>query len=213
MGIDPVTHRPRTDLNLLAGIPNLLAAAQAQTTACWDINALRLQADAAKYQLLQGLLRALAAPPAVDLMALLAATNNNGGGLITQPQPAAGVDHQQYDGLLNLPALTSVPPATTLPAAMSSSFSGLLSSSFGGAGSALAGDGLSSTDLGRSGSSNMTAAMAPPPPLVVAAKECNNGGGTSTPCEDTPASSPFEGLENINLDDEFNSDSWKDLLE
>jgi len=216
MGIDPVTHRPRTDLSLLAGIPNLLtaaAAAQQPPNTCWDINALRLQADAAKYQLLQGLLRALAAPPAVDLMALLAATNNNGGGLVTQPQPAAGVDHQQYDGLLNLPALTSVPPATTLPAAMSSSFSGLLSSSFGGAGSALAGDGLSSTDLGHSGSSNMTAAMAPPPPLVVAAKECNNGGGTSTPCEDTPASSPFEGLENLNLDDEFNSDSWKDLLE
>ena len=216
MGIDPVTHRPRTDLNLLAGIPNLLAAAQAQTTAYWDINALRLQADAAKYQLLQGLLRALAAPPAVDLMALLAATNNNGGGLVTQPQPAAGVDHQQgtraqYDGLLNLPALTSL-PAATLPA-MSSSFSGLLSSSFGGAGSALAGDGLSSTELGHSGASGSTTAMAPPP--LLAAKECNDGGsgGTSTPCEDTPASSPFEGLENLNLDDEFSSDSWKDLLE
>ncbi|PUZ62518.1 hypothetical protein GQ55_4G364600 [Panicum hallii var. hallii] len=202
MGIDPVTHRPRTDLNLLAGIPNLLAAAQ--TATCWDINALRLQADAAKYQLLQGLLRALATPPAapsVDLMALLAATN--GGVSVSQP---AGVDQQgtrsaQYDGLLNLPALTSV-PAATVPAM--SSFSGLLSS-FG------AGDGLSSTELGHSGASgsNMTAAMAPP---LVAAKECNDG-GTSTPCEDTPASSPFEGLENLNLDDEFSSDSWKDLLE
>jgi myb proto-oncogene protein len=217
MGIDPVTHRPRTDLNLLANIPNLLAAgipnlaAAAQTT-CWDINALRLQADAAKYQLLQGLLRAFAAPPAaptggVDLMALLAATGN--GGVVTQP----GVDHSttttrahhQYDGLLNLPALTTVPTAT-LPAM--SSFSGLLSS-FGGA---LAGDGLSSTtELGASGSS-MTAAMAPP---LVAAEECNAGGGTSTPCgeETTPASSPFEGLGNLNLDDEFNSDSWRDLLE
>jgi len=215
MGIDPVTHRPRTDLNLLAGIPNLLAAAQAQTTAYWDINALRLQADAAKYQLLQGLLRALATPPAVptvDLMALLAAGATNGG--VSVSQPAAGVDHQQgtraqYDGLLNLPALTSL-PAATLPA-MSSSFSGLLSSF--GAGSALAGDGLSSTELGHSGASGSTAAMAPPP--LVAAKECNDGGsgGTSTPCEDTPASSPFEGLENLNLDDEFNSDSWKDLLE
>ncbi|RLN12603.1 transcription factor MYB39-like [Panicum miliaceum] len=184
------------------------------TATCWDINALRLQADAAKYQLLQGLLRALATPPAaptVDLMALLAAAN----GGVSGSQPAAGVDQQgtsrpaQYDGLLNLPALTSVPAATTLPAM--SSFSGLLSSF--GAGSALAGDdGLSSTtELGHNGASgsNMTAAMAPP---LVAAKECNDG-GTSTPCEDTPASSPFEGLENLNLDDEFNSDSWKDLLE
>ncbi|CAO2168341.1 unnamed protein product [Urochloa humidicola] len=196
MGIDPVTHRPRTDLNLLAaaaaaGIPNL-------TTTCWDINALRLQADAAKFQLLQGLLHALsAAPPAVDLMALLAATN--GGGV---SQPAAGVDHgttpQQYDGLLNLPALTSVP---SLPAM--SSFSGLLLSSSGGG--ALAGDGISSTASG----TNLTAVMSPP---LVVAKECNDS-GRSTPCEETPVSSPFEGLENLILHDEFNSNSWRDLLE
>ncbi|CAN6180754.1 unnamed protein product [Urochloa humidicola] len=209
MGIDPVTHRPRTDLNLLAaaaGIPNLLAAAAAQTTTttCWDINALRLQADAAKFQLLHGLLRALSAPPAtpgVDLMTLLATATNGGGGGASQL--AAGVDHsgtaatraqQQYDGLLNLPALTSVPAAATPLPAMSS-FSELLLSG----GGALAGDGLSSTASG----SNMTA-----PPLV-AAKD----GGALTPCEETPASSPFEGLENLNLDDEFNSDSWRDLLE
>ncbi|CAO2187359.1 unnamed protein product [Urochloa humidicola] len=194
MGIDPVTHRPRTDLNLLAGIPNLLAAAgAAQTTAaCWDMNALRLQADAAKFQLLQGLLHALsAAPPAVDLMAILSAATN--GGRVSQP--AAGVDHNS--SLLNLPALTSAP---SLPAM--SSFSGLLSSG----GGALAGDGLSSTVSG----SNLTAAMAPP---LVAAKECNDS-GTSTPCEETPASSPFEGLENLILDDDkFNSNSWRDLLE
>ncbi|CAN6203242.1 unnamed protein product [Urochloa humidicola] len=178
MGVDPVTHRPRTDLNLLAaaagGIPNLLAGGAA---ACWDINALRLQADAAKFQLLQGLLHALSG---VDLTAALLA--------------AGGVDHsaaatrfQQYDGLLNLPALTSsVPPAAVSLPAMSS-FSGLLSG-----GGALAGDGLSSTA----------------PPLVAASKD----GGASTPCEETPASSPFEGLENLNLD-EFNGDSWRDLLE
>ncbi|CAL5045064.1 unnamed protein product [Urochloa decumbens] len=201
MGIDPVTHRPRTDLNLLAaaGIPNLLAAAQ---SSCWDINALRLQADAAKFQLLQGLLRAFSAPPAagVDLMALLAAATTNG----VSGQPAAGTtatmaqQQQQYDGLLNLPALTSVPAATSLPA-MSSSLicSGLLSGggAFGG------GDGVSSSTT--ASGSNM---MAPPPPLVAAKEQCNN--------DSTPASSPFEGLENLNnLEDEFNSDSWRDLLE
>nr|CAB3469217.1 unnamed protein product [Digitaria exilis] len=222
MGIDPVTHRPRTDLNLLAGIPNLLAAAassQTTTASCWDINALRLQADAAKYQLLHGLLRALAAPPAaaaaptgVDLMALLAATN--GGGVdhqLLQGQGTTRLLPSQYDGLLNLPALTTVPSSATatLPPAMSS-FSGLLSSS------GFAGDGLSSTELGHSASggasgSSMTAAMAAPP-LVAADDQCN--AGTSTPCDDTtPASSPFEGLENLNLDDDFNSDTWKDLLE
>ncbi|CAL5050418.1 unnamed protein product [Urochloa decumbens] len=203
MGIDPVTHRPRTDLNLLAaaGIPNLLAAAQ---SSCWDINALRLQADAAKFQLLQGLLRALSTPPAagVDLMALL--TNGAAAGGVTG-QPAATMaaqqQQQQYDGLLNLPALTSVPASTSLPA-MSSSLicSGLLSSgsAFGGGG-ALAGDGVSSSTT--ASGSNMMA----PPPLVAAKEQCN---------EPTPASSPFEGLENLNnLEDEFNSDSWRDLLE
>ncbi|KAL6861657.1 hypothetical protein ACP4OV_017357 [Aristida adscensionis] len=220
MGIDPVTHRPRTDLNLLAGIPNLLAAANLGVAAggggplaAWDINALKLQADAAKFQLLQGLVRALAAaaapapaPAGVDLMALLAGVAAGNGA-------SAGVDQGggrlQFDGLLNLPALTTVP--SSVAPGMSSPFAGLLSG-FGGGG-ALACDGLSSTELGHSGASgsNVTAAVAPP---LVAAGECNagGGGGGATPCEETPASSPFEGLDNLNLDD-LSSDNWKDLLE
>jgi transcription factor MYB, plant len=203
MGIDPITHRPRTDLSLLAGLPNLLAAANLAgntTSTTWDMNALKLQADAAKYQLLQGLVRAIAtaAAPNVDLVALLAARS---GGL-TQ---TVSVDYQGTSKALqyNLPALTAVSPGMT-------SFAGLLN---GFDGSAHAGDGLSSTDLGHSGASgsNMTAAMAPP---LVVAEECTNAGGGSgaTPCEETPASSPFEGLENLNLDD-LSNDSWKDLLE
>ncbi|XP_062230198.1 transcription factor MYB93-like isoform X2 [Phragmites australis] len=209
MGIDPVTHRPRTDLNLLAGLPNLLAAANlggplagaAHTT--WDINALRLQADAAKFQLLQGLVRVLttAATPSVDLMALLAASN----GGVSQPSGADQGGRVQYDGLLNLPALTSVPAV----APGMSSLAGLLNGfGGGGAGSALA-------ELGHSGASgsNTTAAVAPP---LVLAEECNGGcssGSGATPCEETPASSPFEGLENLNYLDDLNSDSWKELLE
>jgi transcription factor MYB, plant len=207
MGIDPVTHRPRTDLNLLAGLPNLLAAANlaGNTTTTWDINALKLQADAAKFHLLQGLVRAIAAAaaPGMDLMSLLAASS---GGL-TQ---TVGVDHQATSRALqyNLPPLTAVPSVST----GMTSFTSLLNG-FGGM-SANAGDGLSSTDLGHSGASgsSMTAAMAPPP--LVVAEECTNAGGGSgaTPCEETPASSPFEGLENLNLDD-HNNDSWKDMLE
>jgi transcription factor MYB, plant len=216
MGIDPVTHRPRTDLNLLSGIPNLLNNLNATTALGFgDINALKLQADAAKFQLLHSLVRAIAtaAAPSVDLMSILAATS--GGGL----NNTAGVHHQgtssssslQLDGLLNLPSLTTVPavsPGMT-------SFAGLLN---GFAGSAHAGDGLSSTDLGNGGGasgSSMTAAMAPP--VVAAGEESNNagnsgGGANDTPCEGTPASSPFEGLENLNLDD-LSNNSWKDLLE
>jgi myb proto-oncogene protein len=258
MGIDPVTHQRRTDLNLLAagGFTNLLAAANlaaaaggggqagtgplaaAAQASCWDINALRLQADAAKYQLLEGLVRVLTAPaaPTVDLMTLLAAAN--GGGAVSgghHHQLLSGVDQQstttasrvvqQYDGMLSLPALTSVPAAVTTTQGMSSSaysLSGLLNS-FGGAGTttnALAGDGLSSTELGHSGAttgSNITAA-AMPPPLAPAAEGCNAGNGVGTsstpsPCEETPASSPFDGLDSLTLDFDPNSDSWRELLE
>ncbi|MCL7023823.1 hypothetical protein MKW94_011823 [Papaver nudicaule] len=63
MGIDPVTHRPRTDLNLLANLPNLLAAANMfNLMNPWD-NVSRIQADAqaqvAKVQLLNNLLQVI----------------------------------------------------------------------------------------------------------------------------------------------------------
>ena len=76
------------DLNLLAGIPNLLAAAK---TPYLDIISLRPYVDGAKYHLLQGIIRALATPPAVPtvdlMMALLAAGATNGGVSISQPAP------------------------------------------------------------------------------------------------------------------------------
>ncbi|XP_034711380.1 transcription factor MYB53-like [Vitis riparia] len=68
MGIDPVTHRPRTDLNILANLPQLLAAANLSTSLMnnpWD-NALRLQSDAtqlAKLHLLHNLLQVLGTNP------------------------------------------------------------------------------------------------------------------------------------------------------
>jgi transcription factor MYB, plant len=218
MGIDPVTHRPRTDLSLLAGLPGLLAAAGnfggAGATGAWDMNALRLQADAAKFQLLQGLVRALTtaavpmpAPGMDNLMALLAASNGGRHG-------AGGVDQSmllqqcQWDGMNNLPALTS-----SLSASGMHNISGL----FDGFG---AGDGLSSTELGGHGGasgSNVTVdAMAPPRPMMAGDQECNNndGGGGRVSCEETPASNPFDGLESLNLMDDRSTDGgWKDLLE
>ncbi|KAK7366597.1 hypothetical protein VNO80_08592 [Phaseolus coccineus] len=60
MGLDPVTHRPRTDhLNLLTSLQQILAAAKivsSYTNPCDINNALRLHSDAtqlAKFQLLQ----------------------------------------------------------------------------------------------------------------------------------------------------------------
>ncbi|KAL2901315.1 Transcription factor MYB39 [Bienertia sinuspersici] len=65
MGIDPVTHKPRTDLNLLANLSQLLSTPQNLGALMnpWDINnALRLQpnvADLAKLQVLQNIFQIL----------------------------------------------------------------------------------------------------------------------------------------------------------
>ncbi|MQL96675.1 hypothetical protein Taro_029359, partial [Colocasia esculenta] len=114
MGIDPVTHRPRPDLRLLANLPSLLQAAAslgnlpaaAAASNPWDVNALgRLQADAAqlaRMQLLQGLVQAITAansPPSVDMASLLGAAAMLGG-----YQPAGELLQQQgrpFQGLLD----------------------------------------------------------------------------------------------------------------
>ncbi|KAJ4958861.1 hypothetical protein NE237_025972 [Protea cynaroides] len=48
MGIDPITHRPRTDLNFLSDLPHLLAAANLLNQMNPLDSALRLQVDAAE---------------------------------------------------------------------------------------------------------------------------------------------------------------------
>ncbi|XWS65061.1 hypothetical protein CRYUN_Cryun05aG0058700 [Craigia yunnanensis] len=63
MGIDPVTHRPRTDLNILANLPQLLPAANfSNQMNIPPENALRLQSNAAqlvKIQLFHNILQVL----------------------------------------------------------------------------------------------------------------------------------------------------------
>ncbi|KAJ0964364.1 hypothetical protein J5N97_029486 [Dioscorea zingiberensis] len=67
MGIDPVTHQKRTDLNFLSGIPNIFAVSGnlgSLASSSDHLNALRLQADAAtlaRVQLLQSLIQLIAA--------------------------------------------------------------------------------------------------------------------------------------------------------
>jgi transcription factor MYB, plant len=103
-------------------------------------------------------------------------------------------------------------PALTAVSLRMTSFTGLLNC-FGG--SMHAGDGLSSMNPRYSEVSgcNMMAMMAPP---LVMVEECTNVVGRrnsgATLCEETPTSSPFEGMENLNLDD-LSNDNWKDLLE
>ncbi|VAH99509.1 unnamed protein product [Triticum turgidum subsp. durum] len=203
MGIDPVTHRPRTDLSLLAGLPGLLAAAgnfgdSGTATTAWNMNALKLQVDAAKFQLLQGLVRALttaAAPapaPGMDnLMALLALSNGGQHGGVDQNML---LQQCQWNDMNNLPALTSSAPTSDM-------FDGFS-----------AGDGLSSTEHG--GHGGATGSNVTVDPMVDADQACKNNGGGIVLCEQTPASSPFDGLESLNLMDDLNTDGgWKDLLE
>jgi len=62
MGLDPVTHRPRIDhLNLMTNLQQLLAANVLNYFSnTWDTattNALRLQSDATKFQLLQNMVQ------------------------------------------------------------------------------------------------------------------------------------------------------------
>ncbi|KAJ0968077.1 hypothetical protein J5N97_024994 [Dioscorea zingiberensis] len=83
MGIDPVTHQPRTDLNLNAYLSNLLLAATnsiGSLTCSSDINALRLQADAAnqaKLQVLQSLAQVIIASSSPTRDALDALVQNH----------------------------------------------------------------------------------------------------------------------------------------
>ncbi|KAJ8761712.1 hypothetical protein K2173_004488 [Erythroxylum novogranatense] len=74
MGIDPVTHRKRTDLNILANLPQLLAAANFSNLINnpWE-NALRLQPDAtqlARLHMLHNILQVLSSSPPSNLDAL-----------------------------------------------------------------------------------------------------------------------------------------------
>ena len=76
MGIDPVTHRPRTDLSILANLPQLLAAPNfGNSVNLWD-RSLRLQTDGtqlAKIQSLHNILQVLSStpPPTMEVLHLL----------------------------------------------------------------------------------------------------------------------------------------------
>ncbi|ONK55800.1 uncharacterized protein A4U43_C10F1110 [Asparagus officinalis] len=86
MGIDPVTHRRRTDLDILSSLPALLAAANIgnlTVPSAWD-NALRIQADAANLanvQMLQSLIQLVTSnySPLFDATCLLGSNGNQFG--------------------------------------------------------------------------------------------------------------------------------------
>ena len=108
MGIDPVTHRPRTDINILANLPHLLAAANFSNLVNipLDINAFRLQSDAtqlAEIHLLHNILLLGTSsgntPPTMEAMNLL------GGPTLRENQlyELLGINSQLEGNTSNLP--------------------------------------------------------------------------------------------------------------
>ncbi|GAB4858161.1 hypothetical protein Ancab_009558 [Ancistrocladus abbreviatus] len=68
-GIDPITHRPRTDLQMFANLPHLIANLSTLTNSPSDINVLRLQSDVtqlAKIHILQTIFQVLSTNPAAQ---------------------------------------------------------------------------------------------------------------------------------------------------
>ncbi|KAK1284852.1 hypothetical protein QJS10_CPB20g01224 [Acorus calamus] len=101
MGIDPVTHQPRTDVNVLRSLNQILM--NPNIGGLWD-NALRLQVDVtqlARMQLLQSLVQALSnninAPPPINFSVM----NPMGFVPLTQNQQAYDDVLQRIGGLVN----------------------------------------------------------------------------------------------------------------
>ncbi|KAJ4783623.1 MYB transcription factor [Rhynchospora pubera] len=210
MGIDPVTHRPRADLGLLAaGLPLSLLAAAGLSNQQLDVgSALKLQADAAqlaKAQLAQTLVQLLTngvpTTPNLDLMSLIGSTSS--------------LVQQYYQGIIN--------GSLGAQSAALAASSGLMFPDLQGCNipPVVCMDGLSSTEV-HGTTSNLSSGTLPDessdtPKLVSASSqekpsslECSTSHDTST---NSLESSPFDGLEGLNLEG-INTDlGWKDLLE
>lgn len=222
IGIDPVTHKPRTDLNLFANV--LLAANNIGNLRSHFDNALKLQADAAnlaKLQLLQGLVHVLTSgattaptttppPPNLDLISALM------GG-----SPQTSLWNKQYEGIMlnsnsNLMSglafmnpLNSFLNGDGAVAAATAPVEGSSSSGQVGLGSTN-GASASNMDLYTPLASNFT-------PSLVSASPASCGGVNPINSSDgsigeSPTSAPFDGWESLNLDDLNTELGWKDVL-
>lgn len=215
MGIDPVTHRPRADLSLLAaGLPLSLLAAAGLSNQQFDVtSALKLQADAAqlaKVQLVQTLVQVLSngvpSTPNLDLMSLIGSNSS--------------LAQQYYQGLINGSLGSNQGSALTTSSGLG--FNDLQGFNIP---PAVCMDGLSSTDVNGTTSnlnspnvlpdeSNGTPAKlmssSSPEELKPCVPECSTSHDASM---SSLESSPFEGLEGLNLDGINAELGWKDLLE
>ncbi|XP_026662258.2 transcription factor MYB41-like [Phoenix dactylifera] len=232
MGIDPVTHRPKADLDLLAMLPPLLAAAQnlGNLTAPLD-NVLRLQADAAnlaRFQILQSLIQltSITSPLDADARNLLGSAslqNYQFSDLLQMNHQLEGV----MDGSLGLPQnqipVTSGLSGLRIPQ-LSNSFQAHPESSNTLEGQEMVAkfsDSCSFTEHAMESNgqsthpvfnSNAIPTSHSTPSLVSTSPEHASADQKQDPINST-ASTPFEDWEGLNLDGPDNDLSWKDFLD
>lgn len=211
MGIDPVTHRRRTDLDILSSLPSLLAAANlgnlASAAPSWDINALRLQANAAqlaKVQVMQNLIHLMSpnTSPTIDAMSLLSSssmslTNNNQFGDLLQL-------NRQLEAVLN-GSLSLAQDSITMPPSNLPSFpSAQAFSNQQGYYEQLR------ENYNAAGVKNQVITTASSTPSLVSASPGQDQVHSHDVSTNSSASTQFDAWENLNPDDDF---GWKDILE
>jgi len=207
MGIDPVTHRPRTDLNLLANLPNLLAAAANLNNFATNplmINSLHLQ----KFQLMQTLIQSITnVSPFPNNMDAVSSLLGSSFGLHNLNQTPMGFSNSGIQHLpsVNLQALLGS-NGTDLVAPMN--YGSCNSSEFG-----------TTSTSGTTTSFMSTPATNSTPSLVSASPEnhtVNQAPELVNPADvssGSPTSTPFEPWSGLTLDDLDSDLGWKEILE
>ncbi|RWW28258.1 hypothetical protein GW17_00007275 [Ensete ventricosum] len=195
MGIDPVTHRPTTDLSLLTSISSLLSAGSLGYTTSHLETALKLQAEAA--HLVQSLIQALTSSSTsnTDLMNVFGSPSHT--------------NYKASDGCLggsfNLQNSASVIPYLNKDSQPVPDFSFCIDEG---------GVTASRTEEGQSTSSLLPSKSTPP--FVSTSSEADNVDLLMS-SESTYANSlsftPFEGWENLNLDSLINDLGCKEIPE
>ncbi|ONK71735.1 uncharacterized protein A4U43_C04F11820 [Asparagus officinalis] len=220
MGIDPVTHRRRTNLDILSNLPSLLAAVNLGNLAApsWD-NALRIQADAAqlaKVQIMQSLIQQLMTSNSslsIDPMSLLGSSlslgnNNQFGDLLQLNRQLEAV----LNGSLSL-AQDSTPPIAPLNLSNLSDNSMVFNNLQGYSEQ----ENASKDQMSVNTYANVLTATSTTPSLVSASPENvvsdkmqDQSHSNNDVSANSSSSAQFEAWEGHNNDDDF---GWKDILE
>nr|XP_029117651.1 transcription factor MYB53-like [Elaeis guineensis] len=219
IGIDPVTHMPRTDLNLLGSLSSLLADANFRNWSNLN-NVLKLQADAAllaRMQLVQKLIQVLTNAPTsnLDLTGLLGSASLGNHQLSDLLQLS-----RLYEGLSN--SSLSVHGSIQMPSSLPNlSFQSLLNNNQACTNSRLSLDGdVAASENGTESNgfsadsfvfptSNTTSPLLPASPDA----HTDQTQGPITLSNVSSTSAPFEAWKDLNLDDLSSDCGWKDILE